>query len=40
VQDFTFCEQHADGGGDSFGVLLTLHGVTPETPTDSFFLFQ
>jgi hypothetical protein len=40
VQDFTFCEQHANGGSDSFSVLVTLHGVTPATLTDSFFLFQ
>ena len=29
-----------NGGGDSFGVLLTLHGVTPASLTDAFFLFQ
>ena len=29
-----------NGGGDSFSVLLTLHGVTPATLTDAFFLFQ
>jgi Ca2+-binding RTX toxin-like protein len=29
-----------DGGGDAFGVLLTVHGVTPASLTDAFFLFQ
>ena len=29
-----------NGGGDAFSVLVTLHGVTPATLTDSFFLFQ
>jgi hypothetical protein len=29
-----------DGGGNSFGALVTLHGVAPATVTDAFFLFQ
>ena len=29
-----------NGGGDSYSVLVTLHGVSPATLTDSFFLFQ
>ena len=30
----------ANGGADSFTPVLTLHGVTPSTLIDSFFLFQ